>query len=389
MIVKIESTDVNVGIDFDRIVKNSMSIKKKHDKKRTLNIDLYYKASETLPTEGQDIQVYDDTTIIFGGIIKTITYFPTTPAFDANTYIGVSIVSDGYNSIPTRRTVNNTYLNTTAGAVISDIITDVLSDEGITEGTVSTGATINSYITDIKSTGDILDELADASGYVWNITDSKVLNFTAPSTLTTSSLSIVEGDGNHFGFSVSKTLNNYRNKQFVVGGSADDPIVVNVSDATEISARASIEGNSGVYGNIYKDSNIQDETDATTVAEEMLARYKNIINAKFKSYTQYELGKVMTINYAVKYGINSSFLITSETIKRKDHQFIYEYTCEARDITDFSSKPKDTAVDFFKKLAEGGLSGGGGSGLPVYFAPVLPTDLSDYNVGDIILVPTT
>lgn len=341
-----------------KVMAKSLSINRTYDKKRSLSITLYYNALQGLFKEGQDIEIFEDTTIKFGGVIKKVQSIPMTPNQSSTALLGAIITSDGYNSIPKRRTVTSYYNNTDAGTIVSSLITNFLSQEGITAGVIETGATIDTYNAIYRDLKDILDDLADASGFTWNIDDEKELNFIAQDKTPIWSKTLDTDDGDHFRFSPVNSLDRFRNKQWVEGGyDAEGNIIrVDVSNDADIADRAAIEGGSGVYGDVYRDVTLQTEDDALVVANELLYRYGNTLMATFKSYalkTEYYEGEIIAVNYP-KYGISNDlrFLVTKKNMTRDRHRWVYSYTIEKRDTANFSGKVSSDAVDFFSKIVK-------------------------------------
>ena len=351
LVVKIEGT----ALDAIQIARKSASTKLDYEKKRSMSVTLFFTASDGLPVTGQDIQILEDTTIKFGGIINNVAHIPVTPSQAVTADIACVVSSSGYNYVPQRRTIDVLESDTTSGAVVTKMITNYLSYEGVTAGTISTGATIDNYNGRYTSIKEVLDDMAEMSGYTWNIDDNKALNFVTPTTLVTSTQSLDTDDGDHFDFRPTDSLNNFRNKQFIEGGldATGEVIRTFVEDSANIASRATAEGNSGVYGKVVRDTNIQTLTDATAVATELLNRYKNVDKASFKSYTAFVPGEVITVNYP-KYDIASGtkYLIVSRSAKRDAHVWVYTHKIEQRDVSNYSSKPADNVVDFFSKLSK-------------------------------------
>jgi len=350
MSVKLNGTT----IASKRIAENSISISDDKNKQRSLSITLYATSLDGLPDVGEDIQVLEGTNIRFGGNIKDVKFVPITPSMSTDADIACQIYSDGYNGLPQRRTVNVLSTATTSGAVVTNLVNNFLDDEGVTLGTIDTGATIVTYGGNYKTIKEVLDDMADISGYEWNINNDKSLDFLSPTDIITSTDTVNYNDATHFNFRLSQTLSNYRNKQFVEGGldSTGATVRVVVEDAAEIANRIAIEGGTGVYGNVFRDNNIQTTTDATAVANELLNRYKNIYVATFQSYVEYTVGTQIAVTYP-KYGIaiDTEFIITKGTAVRDTHRWLYTYTIEQRDFSNFSNKAKENSVDFFGKLA--------------------------------------
>ncbi|MGH0052917.1 MAG: hypothetical protein ACQ5SW_05975, partial [Sphaerochaetaceae bacterium] len=285
MIIKIDGTAI------DNIMERSVRYRNQYDKRRVLSFSYFLDTTADIPGEGLDVEVYEDTTLLFGGTIRRVIQNPYDPATGADKTMRIDIYSDGYNSLASRRTIDAYYTSTTAGAIVTEMITSFLTDEGVTAGTIDTGATIDAYNARYKSIAEILDDMAEASGYSWNIDNDKGLDFVEQDTIVYGTEEIDETDPDHdyFDFVFRHDLTTFRNKQFVEGGtdSTGTIVRVEVEDSADIAARAAAEGNSGVYGNVFKDSSIQNTTDATAVANELLFRYKVSNFATFKSFTEY------------------------------------------------------------------------------------------------------
>ncbi len=203
----------------------TLSVKRRSDHRNSCSFVLHTTTGGYLPAVGQDLKVKDGAAIIFGGLISNITKRRIEIGVGSDKLIEVTVSSDGYQNIPQRRTPGDLYYyDQTCGYIVTDIINLLLADEGITAGPISAGATLTEYETSVRSCKDILDEMASASGYKWYIDDAKALNFLSEDTVTAAAHDIVEG-GAFTDFTdvfVEETLDNYRNKQFIVGGIGDD-----------------------------------------------------------------------------------------------------------------------------------------------------------------------
>lgn len=359
--VKIEGVEV----DANKIAFKSTKIKKSTKKKRNLTISLYYTASETVPLEGMDIEVYEGVDLRFGGVIKTSAPVAIDRSIGVNSLNMYKVTSDGYNSIPQRRTISASYTDKKAGDIVTDIITNILSQEGITTGTIEDGATFDYYDGVYKSTKEILDDMADASGFSWNINDQKQIDFIKDSTIVISSDTIKEDDADHFDFMPKRTLAKFRNKQFVEGATLDDGTVVRYTaeDSANIATRAALENNSGVYGNVFRDSNIQSVADAEVVAKELLRRYMAPASISVKSYRSFNEGEVIKVTYPkFKIATDTQYLITDKTEVRDQDRWLYSYKLEARSFTDYTAKSKSDSVDFFNRISKASYNSSGGGG---------------------------
>jgi len=360
--------------DKSSILKSgSLNISKGADNVSYCSLSLVATASDLGSTDGliigQDLKVKDGATVIFGGIIKTVRITQIEPGAGNTKHLQIDISSNGYNDVAARRVTTLYYTAKTAGYIVGEIITNIFNltgyDDNITAGTVSDGATISEYSAVCKSCKTILDELAETSGFKWYIDDSKALYFVAEDTVTDAAHDLVESGATFTDFKVLDveiSLENYRNKQWIVGGSDTDGEIIYTSaeDATEITARATAEGSSGVYGDIISVDKIQNTTDAAATAANGLKRYGIIpYIIRFTSMTNdWIAGTKLKVNLP-SYGIASDmyFLIESVVIEDIGGLFQSTITATRRKAADFSTQRTEDYKDYFAKLAEKGESG--------------------------------
>ncbi|MFA5305983.1 MAG: hypothetical protein WC365_00900 [Candidatus Babeliales bacterium] len=333
--------------------------------------------SAYLPDVGQDVQVLDGATVIFGGVIQSIQHEKLEAGYGAGKKIQLSITSNGYGSIPSRRTITNPYDQKSAGYVVTDLIasqvtpyTPVLSSEGITAGTISTGADPvgdGEYDAVCKSCGEILNEMAAASGYKWYIDDSKALYFVADDAEVAAAHDIVEG-GAFTDFEIEsyeKSLDGYANKVFVRGGIGDDGYAIQTyeEDTTEQTARAAIEGGTGVYGTVINDGNIDLLADATTAATNALKKFGIIPRTlTIKSWTlDWIAGTKLKVNLPT-FGISSDtyYLIEEVTLQDNGNQNLHcTLQCSVRKSDNFSTQGNQTGMEYLEKVVSKAKESGG------------------------------
>lgn len=339
---------------------------------------------------GHDLQVLDGATVVFGGVVKTAPIEKLGPGTGTDVLLKVNITSNGYGDIPSRRTTTAAFTNKTCGAIVTYMVNEVLNYAGANDyvgaGTISDGATLTEYAAVCKSVKTILDELADASGYKWYIDDARDLHFVAEDTVTAAAHDIVEG-GAFTDYDISglePSLDNYRNKQFVKGGTGTDgnPVQVVVEDATEIAARQTAEGaeySSGVYGNVIDDSNVTTVADATIVAENALKKYGIApMTLNFTSFTNdWVAGTKLKVNLPT-FGISSDeyYLIEEVTVRDADGVNLQSTISATRRKSDsFSTQRSEGFIEYFDKLTKKTASGTTQSGASV----IVPTALTATN----------
>jgi len=122
-------------------------------------------------------------------------------------------------------------------------------------------------------------------------------------------------------------------------------------DLTEVSARAAIEGDSGIYEYIHNDDNLSSSA-ADEYAEKLLATHK-VVSSEVSYETQsagLEVGQIQTINIP-EHGINGSFLIDEVHVSVRQGQVYYN-------ITAIAGVRLQGWIGLFLRFLEGSSSGG-------------------------------
>jgi hypothetical protein len=362
-----------LGVDkTSLLIAGTLQINRRADHRNDCSFSLKTTAATYLPQVGQDVKVMEGSTVLFGGIIKNIVKRRLGIGTGDDTLLDVEISSDGYYGIPARRTPGQwSYNNKTCGYIVDDVVTRLLADEGVTAGTIEDGATLIEYDSSGFQAKDILDDMAAASGYKWYIDDDKALHFVAEDTIVDAPHDIVEG-GTFTDFRdvvVEDTLDNYRNKQFVVGGIGDDghTIMITDEDTTEIAAQQAIEGgasySTGVYGNVIEDGNLETVEDAEIVAAEALKLYGAIPQTiSFESRaTDWDAGTRLKVNLQT-FGISTDkyYLIEECVLEDEDGKNLKcTVKASARRSDGFSTKRTQKGIDYFSSLVKAAKSSGG------------------------------
>jgi len=346
----------------------STVIEKGADDKNYAEFQLIAKATDLGASDGliagQDVKIYEDTTLIFGGVVKEFKMDNYEPGIGSDKKLLVSVSCKDYNDIPSRRVTSSYFTTTTAGAIVTAMVDDVLGltgyDEGITAGTISAGATIDIYSVNAKTAKEVLDDMAEASGFKWYINNAKELNFIEDDTVTAAAHELLETAPTFTDFNITRvsiSLENYRNKQWVTGSVDSTGTLVNVAveDAVEITARAGIEGGSGVYGNVISSDESQDSTDAEAVGDNAIKRYGTIPYViEFESGTNdWVAGTKLKVNVP-SMGINTDtyFLIENVTLEDVGTVFRSVITATRRDGTEFSTQRSEGSIEYFAKMAK-------------------------------------
>ena len=351
-------------IHVDRVsylLKESLSIRRRADYRSEANFTLVGTISY-VPRIGQDVVIKYDSATVFGGIIKSI---ERGLAAENNTTVLYDVYCNGYNDIPAKRTVSGTHDATDAGTIVEYYVDNYLYQEGISKGTINTGATITEYDAVCKSIKDILDDMAMASGFKWYINYSKVLYFLQDDTPAAAAHVLDTDSFTDFrNVKFNETLEQYRNKQFISGGIGDDGYLISVNDtyAAEVTNRQNIEGNSGYYGDVLWDSTIDNSTDADTAADNLLKKYGKELPSRITFDTgqlDFVPGTKLTVNLTALDITTSYFLIEEVEIYDLNGVILRSrISAVLRNNADFSSQKTDEYVEYFSHLVKAAKEGG-------------------------------
>lgn len=169
--------------------------------------DLLTESGDALATETGDRW--------FGGFVDSAT---EALVIDGNTAtIRYEIEAVSYDALCDRRLVAATYESPTQtlSTIVSDVVTNYLTGDGLTTANVDTGPVIDRLKFNYEPASRVFDELANITGYAWWVDENKALWFkprsgvAAPITIDSTNARRV---------TVSRTTETYRNKQLIRAG---------------------------------------------------------------------------------------------------------------------------------------------------------------------------
>ena len=127
---------------------------------------------------GEDVYVYNGATKMWGGTVDNVSERDITNG--SATQIAYTYQCTDFSQLAARQTISATYTAQTAGAIITSLAGDsFVTNLGISAGTIEDGAYIESITFNYLPLEMCLDELAELSGYSWNIDKDRNLQFTA------------------------------------------------------------------------------------------------------------------------------------------------------------------------------------------------------------------
>lgn len=152
---------------------------------------------------------------VFGGTVDQIKETDYTTG--ATTTRKAAYRCTDFDQIASRRVAVKSYSNTTAGAIVSDLITTYLTAENITEGTIATGPVMERVNFPYIKVSQAMDEIAAQTGFSWTIDKNKALQFT-DRTQTDAVFDLTSGNKPYMGITIVRTRNSYVNQQWLRAG---------------------------------------------------------------------------------------------------------------------------------------------------------------------------
>jgi hypothetical protein len=172
---------------------------------------------------GQEVICYssDDFSVIFGGYIDSV----TEKIVSSYNVLYHDIKCTDYHYLSDKRIVAKAWVDTTIDTAVDWILTEILADEGVTEGNIQTAGTLTQYTADYISASECLDKLAEMAGFTWWINEEKKLYFVERGTYDADwdlleTAAYVITDAEHGSLTVTHGNPEYRNKQYLKGGKA-------------------------------------------------------------------------------------------------------------------------------------------------------------------------
>jgi len=194
------------GVGTEIQIGNSWTIEQKINGKDTFSFTVEDTNGATIEPL-KEIYFYDDTTYIWGGVIKTVDISKVNPIRAV-----YSVKAEDFTALIERPLIIRSYEDKTIAQIVSSLITTYFSAYGITEGT-NTISTVIKLITFNYENGDnVMNQLKNFGNFQWNVDKDKVLSFTLINAITSTTALTDE-------LSLTKNLSadNYRNTQYAKG----------------------------------------------------------------------------------------------------------------------------------------------------------------------------
>ena len=169
------------------------------------------------PDVGAAVEVAEGATVVFAGTIDRI---QEGQFLGNSTALVFACSCVDYNQVCDRHLVAAVYEAQTLKQIVEDIVANNLAGESITTTNVETGPTITKAVFNYMTVAAVFDELAELTGYAWNIDYTKDLHFFSRET-NAAPFSLTDSSNNFRALSVTRTREQYRNKQYIRAGYAE------------------------------------------------------------------------------------------------------------------------------------------------------------------------
>jgi hypothetical protein len=193
----------------------SLTIASRLGQRNRATFDLVDTTGAYRPAVNAEVIITDGATRYFGGFIDSFTEELTINGNQASLSYTVDCVS--YDALADRRLVAASYENPTQTLfdLVSDIVTNVLTGDGITTTNVDTGPVIERIKFNYVTASSVFNELANISGFAWWIDENKNLYFKPRSAIAAP---FAVNSSNARNVSITRAVEVYRNKQFIRAG---------------------------------------------------------------------------------------------------------------------------------------------------------------------------
>lgn len=199
------------------MVVNSLRINSRLGQRNRASFTLTDTTGAFRPVVGSEVIIDDSTGTprYFGGFVDS---FSETLTIDGNqTALTYEVECVSYDALADRRLVAASYESPTQtlSTIVTDIVTNTLTGDGITTTNVDTGPVIDRMKFNYVPASAVFNELANVTGYSWWIDENKALYFKPRSGVAAT---VTIDSSNARRVAVSRTTETYRNKQLIRAG---------------------------------------------------------------------------------------------------------------------------------------------------------------------------
>jgi len=252
------------------------------------------KAIETNLRYYNHLEIYDGTTLVWGGYIVGREFNDSAITVNALGYLGL---------LKDRRFRAKTYTTQSYGSMVTAMLADVnaVAATGITLGTIASGsANTTRTVTDKDIVLDVLLDLMDDLNYNIEVTDSRTLNFHLRKGKYESTNLLVFGDDNYDNIVLAPTLSQtcLDMGNSIYGELSDGSLDSSSTDSTSITTYGTIERV------LTADNTVTDQTTLDNATASELARIKeplyaitlSVIDTNMFPFSEMEVGDSVPVS---------------------------------------------------------------------------------------------
>lgn len=206
----------NDGTAF--IVANSVNIESSLNRPTVCEFETVDETGDFRFTQGEQVVILDDATSIriFAGIVYE-TVESVMPGSDS---LHSRVRAVDFTQLLDRHVVAKAYNNTDLNAILSDIVSTHLTQDGVTIAeTLPDPPVFQRVVFNYSTVTECLNDLANITGYHWYVDYDRALYF-GPRVSTPAGFSVTDATQTWHGLSVRRSLEEYRNTQLIAGGLA-------------------------------------------------------------------------------------------------------------------------------------------------------------------------
>lgn len=198
------------------LLTNSLRISSELNSRDRMSFKLRSLDGSYRPVVGNIAYLDDGGTRHFGGTIDSI---EERKIWVGGAALEYDVACVDFNQLCDRRLVVGIYSGETLGAIVEDLVSQYLTDDGVTTLTfdATLGPVVQRAVFNYLSVTQCFNDLSQVTGYTWYIDYNKDLHFFARED-STAPFGLANTSANFYDFSIRYTRDQYRNRQFIRAG---------------------------------------------------------------------------------------------------------------------------------------------------------------------------
>ena len=210
-LTKIDSEQVFIGQDW--------TITDQVNARKTMSARVVALLALAKIDNGDVIEMTDGAEILYAGTVGDIS---TSEPYKNGLEYAITTLDNS--ALADRRRIAAVFEDTLAGDIVKASISQVLTEENVTEGTIQDGPIIKKAVFNYIKCSEALEYLREITGFIWEIDNDRKLNFYDRATNRGSDLT---DSTQHSKFKLTSKMAGYRNRQYLRGGKTETALQEN------------------------------------------------------------------------------------------------------------------------------------------------------------------